>query len=239
MRADATERARNSPAPPLIPRRPNNPNSQGRRMSEENAAQESLPDTNGLAVDLAIEEARNDPSLRASVVAFLDDQRALVADQRHHLGEQFKQARLATFSQRLSIALKLATGLVGMAILVGVGMAVWNASQASGLVVDGFSVPPQLAASGASGEVIAEDLNEKLALIRDTSDARSLTRSSLVSATRDDDIKVEVPETGVSVGEIWRVLRRWFGHERHLAGNLRLLAGGNLALTVAMNGANA
>src|SRR4051812_24334520 len=125
-------------------------------MSEDIAASESsgpAPDTGGLAIDLAMEEARADPSLRGHVAAFLNDQRALIADQRHHLREQFKQVRLATFSQRLSIPLKRAPGLVGIAIFGGVGTAVWNASRARGLVVEGFSVPPQLAASGTSGEV--------------------------------------------------------------------------------------
>jgi hypothetical protein len=153
--------------------------------------------------------------------------------------EQFKQVRLAILGQRLSLALKIGLAGAGLAVLASIALAVWNASQASGLVVDGFSVPSQLADSGTSGEVIAEDLNEKLSLIRDTSDITSLTRSSLVSATRDNDIKVEIPETGVSVGEMWRVLRRWFGHERHLAGNVRIMGDGKLALTVSMNGANA
>ena len=74
--------------------------------------------------------------------AFLDDQRALIADQRHHLHEQLKQLRLGIFSQRVSIALKGLTALVGLVVVIGVAVAVWNASQAEGLVVDAFSVPP-------------------------------------------------------------------------------------------------
>jgi tetratricopeptide (TPR) repeat protein len=208
-------------------------------VSEEKEGPESGPEGIGAGTDPTATALALAGAGREEANAFLKKQGALIDDQRHHMHEQFKQVRLAILGQRLSLALKIGLAGAGLAVLAGLALAVWNASQASGLVVDGFAVPPQLAASGTTGEVIAEDLNEKLSLIRDTSDARSLTRSSLVSATRDDDIKVEIPETGASVGEMWRVLRRWFGHERHLNGNVRVLGDGKLALTVSMNGANA
>ena len=45
-------------------------------------------DTGGLAMDFAMEEARSDPSLRSHVAAFLDDQRALIAEQLRGMQEQ-------------------------------------------------------------------------------------------------------------------------------------------------------
>ena len=35
-----------------------------------------------------------------------------------------------------------------------------------------------------------------------------------------DDIKVEIPETGVSLGEAYRFLRGWLGHETHISGEV-------------------
>jgi hypothetical protein len=35
-----------------------------------------------------------------------------------------------------------------------------------------------------------------------------------------NDIKVEIPETGVSFGEAYRYLKVWLGHEIHLSGEL-------------------
>jgi len=194
------------------------------------------PDTSGLAIDLAMEEARDDPALREDVARFLRNQNSLVDVQKHHLHEQFKQLRLATFSQRLTIALKLATGLVGVGVIAGLGLAVWNARHAGGLVVESFAVPPKFAEAGVSGAVLSDDINSKLATIRDVSDANSLTRSSDVSANRDDDFKVEIPETGVSLSQAWRYLRLWFGHERRLSGNLRDLGDGRIALTATLAG---
>jgi len=200
---------------------------------EEGSSSGARPDTGGLAQEMALAGAS-----RAIADAFLEDQRSLITVQKHHLHEQFKQLRLATLSQRLSIALKMATGAVGLAIVAGLGAAIWNASHANGLVVEAFSVPPQFSQAGVSGEVLSDDLNTKLGAIRDRTNSTTLTRSGDVSANRDDDIKVEIPETGVSVAQAWRYLRLWFGHERRLRGNLRALGEGRIALSVALDDAN-
>ena len=72
-------------------------------MAEETGGAEAqasdMPDTGGLAMDLAMEEARSDPSLRSDVAAFLRDQRSLIEVQRKHLDdhlkEQLRQVRTA------------------------------------------------------------------------------------------------------------------------------------------------
>ena len=56
---------------------------------------------------------------------------------------------------------------------------------------------------------------------------------------RDEEIKVEIPDTGISLGEVSRYLRSWLGHERHLGGSLQSLGDGKAALTVALGGADA
>jgi tetratricopeptide (TPR) repeat protein len=115
---------------------------------------------------------------------------------------------------------------------------VWKASQASGLVVESFSVPPQFAQAGITGEVLSDDINSKLGVISDTANARSLVRGGEVSVNRDDSIRVEIPETGISVGQAWHYLRLWFGHERRVRGNLRILGDGRIALSVALDDTN-
>src|SRR5882757_382396 len=111
-------------------------------MSEEIRGEESssgVPDTGGLALDLAMEEARNDPSLRDHVAAFLDDQRTLIAVQKHHLIKQF---RLGLWEKRLGVLLRLATAVVGIAVATATGSMVWDAAHSKGLVIEPFSVPP-------------------------------------------------------------------------------------------------
>jgi tetratricopeptide (TPR) repeat protein len=176
---------------------------------------------------------------REDAGAFLKDQRALIADQRHHLHEQLKQLRLGIFSQRVSIALKGLTALVGLVVVIGVAVAVWNASQAEGLVVDAFSVPPAVAASGVTADVLADDLTTRFAAIRDFANDHSLARSQDVSQDRNQEIKVEIPETGVSLTQAWRYLKSWLGHERRLNGDLRDMGDGKIVLAVALDGRDA
>jgi tetratricopeptide (TPR) repeat protein len=50
------------------------------------------------------------------------------------------------------------------------------------------------------------------------------------------DVKVEVPETGVSIGEIDRMLKARFGHDIHIEGDLVQTDAGSLALTIRGDG---
>jgi hypothetical protein len=208
-------------------------------MAEENESQDAGAEASGAGIDPAAMTLALGGASRDKADAFLDDQRALIADQRHHLREQYKQLRLGIFGQRLSIALKALTAIVCATIAVGLGIAGWNASRADGMVVDAFSVPPQFSEAGITGEVVADDLTARIGAIRTIAVNNSLTNSRDVRKDSAQDIKVEIPETGVSLGQAWRYLRLWLGHERHLSGNLRLTGGGKTALTVALDGERA
>jgi tetratricopeptide (TPR) repeat protein len=180
---------------------------------------------------------------RAKADAFLDDQRAMLHLQMEEMRaeEPYKLShfRLRRFSDWAKAALEFSLGLLAMALVASLAFAVWNASHARGLVVESFAVPPKFAEAGVTGAVLSDDLNSRLGTIRDLSDANSLTRSSDVSASHDDEFRVEIPETGVSLGQAWRYLRLWFGHERRLTGNLRELPDGKIALTATLAGAGA
>ena len=138
-------------------------------MSEEtaDAAGQSAagPDTTGLAIDLAMEEARNHPSLRAEVAAFLRDQRSLIEIQKHHLQQQFgpqmRQLYLGLWEKRMGVLLRLATGFIGLVVAAGAAWLIWNAANSNDLVIDSFQVPPELAARGLSGPVVAAKLSDK------------------------------------------------------------------------------
>ena len=88
-------------------------------MSEDNEGADEreqvsdTSDTAGLAIDLAMEQARSHPALRDHVAAFLDKQTALVEIQKNHLherlSEQLRQLRLGTWEKRLGVLLHIAT----------------------------------------------------------------------------------------------------------------------------------
>ncbi len=182
-------------------------------------------------------------TLDPRAAAFLEKQSRLADLQIENLQKQdefeLSHLRWRRFSDQMKGALQIVLVLAGVAVLIACGAAVWNASRAEGLVVDTVSVPPEFAQAGMSGEVIADDLTNKIAAVRDTANENSITHSADVKKERDEDIKVEIPDTGVSLGEASRYLRSWLGHERHLSGNLRNLGNGRIALTVALDGADA
>ena len=76
--------------------------------------------------------------------------------------------RLRRFSGWARAALELSAGVVALVIVAGFGLMAWNAAHADGLVVEAFSVPPAFVEAGVGGEVLADDISSKLAVIRDT-----------------------------------------------------------------------
>lgn len=186
---------------------------------------------------------------REKADAYLDKQASLadlqmqqVRLQNENLRQQdeyeLSHLRWRRFNDQMSGAVQIMLVAVGLVIVVGIAATIWNASHADGLVVDSFSVPPSFAAAGVGGEVVADDITQKLAAIRDIANANFLATSKDVRQERDRDIKVEIPQTGISLAEAWRYLKLWLGNERHLSGNLRSLANGQVALAVSLDGAD-
>ncbi len=197
----------------------------------------SSSDSNGLALDLAIEAARNDPSLHAEVAAFLSDQRQMLADQRHHLHEQLKQLHLGMFEKWLSVLLRLATLCVGLAVAGGAGWVVREASRADGLRVEPFSVPPDLAANGLTGQVAASRLIDRLSELQSQTNTGRPART-YSNTWGDKAIKLEIAETGISLEELDSWLRAKLGHETSLSGEVvRSASGVTLTARASGNGA--
>ncbi len=115
-------------------------------------------------------------------------------------------------------------------LLVAAGSFIWSASRASGLVVEPFEVPSDLAQRGLTGNVVAQQLLDKLSTLQD--ETVSLRASSTYANSWGDDIEVEVPYAGVSVGELRRVLRQWLGNQTRLSGEVVRLTDGRIAVAV-------
>jgi len=171
-------------------------------MSEDIAAAPETADPAALSLALA-------GASRAEADAFL-------RDQRHHMHEQLKQIHLDIFEKWLGVALRLATLCVGIAAAGLVSAAVWDAAHDDGLVIEAFSVPPDLAARGLTGEVVATQLLAHLSSFQAIS--VSARASSSFTHNWDNVIKIEIPETGVSIGEFNRFLHEWLGHQTHITG---------------------
>src|SRR5260221_12688339 len=130
-------------------------------MSEEKETSESGCEAEGGLNPVAVALALGGAS-REKADAFLDDQRALIAEQRHHLHEQLKQLHLSVWEKQLGVLLRVATALMGLGIAAGLGFMVWQASASNGLLIEPFSVPPDLAGRGLTGQVVAGKLQDRL-----------------------------------------------------------------------------
>ena len=162
--------------------------------------------------------ARPDPKLDA----FLDRQTLLTELQTEHLHEQrelmLSRLRLGRWKDRITLALQVMTAGVGVAIAAAVGVMAWQAHEDHGVSIAAFSVPPDFASRGLTGQVMAGELLDRLSDFQ----ARTVTARPGSTYANDwgADIKVEIPETGVSIGELNRYLRQWLGSETRITGEV-------------------
>src|SRR3569623_13918 len=115
-----------------------------------------------LAISLAVAGAS-----RVKADAFLDDQR-------QHLHDQLKQIHLDIFEKWLGVGLKLATLCVGLAVAGGLGKMVWDAAHSKGLIIEPFSVPPEMHERGLTGDVIASQMIDKLTRMTKSESSRAV-----------------------------------------------------------------
>lgn len=126
--------------------------------------------------------------------------------------------RLSHFDRLLTVTLKLMTAALGLLIAAGLGFMVVAAARADSVVVDAFETPAPLAAEGLNGTVLASKLLDRLQMLQAQTQTASAHRG--IKDAWSGDIKVEVPETGVSIGELEHYLHAWLGHEIHVGGDL-------------------
>ena len=191
--------------------------------------------SDSVAMAAALDAARHDPKLSRKLGGYVDRQAALAEHQTRliqlqteHLHEQrmltLSHLRWRRFSDRMKAVLQVMTAVVGLGVAFGVGWMAWSASQERGLVIEPFSVPPDMAARGLNGQVMASILLDKLGKMQ--SATVSARAPSSFANNWNDEIKVEIPETGVSVGELRRLLVQWLGHQTTISGEVYRTATG-------------
>ena len=103
------------------------------------------------------------------------------------------------------------------------------AAHDNGLVIEAFNVPPDMAAKGLTGDVVASQLLDGLTLMQSQTD--SSRAPGTYSGNFGNDIKIEIPNTGISISEAYRYLAGWLGHQTHISGEVYRTQSG-MALTV-------
>ena len=158
----------------------------------------------------------------AELDAFLTKQGCLVDLQMEHLHEQreliLSRLRWGRLGDRVRVLLQLMTALMGLAVIVAVGSMAWAASQQRGLAVEPFTVPTELAQRGYDGQALASRFLDRLGQIEDQS--YSVRTPLAFHGAEQRELKLAIPETGVSLGEVQRLLDQVLGHEVHVDGQL-------------------
>ena len=141
----------------------------------------------------------------------------LKADLRH-LHTELKLAKIANVRERLKLVLDVGLAFLGLALIALIGAAVYSATRSQSVVVDAFSVPPDFAAQGNTGVVVAGGFLDQLTTLQRATRADA-THHSIEDAWS-NDVKIDIPETGVSLGEVLTYLRGWLGHDIHISGSI-------------------
>jgi tetratricopeptide (TPR) repeat protein len=199
----------------------------------------------GTAISIAMDEARYSPLLARKAAHFLEEQTRLMRMQCAGLVEeqdlkvaylhyQLHESRLRRVGHRVRIAMQVVAALVATAVGLGVVVMLYDAFTSKSVIVEPFDAPADLAARGLTGKVIATELLDDLTRLQAATRDNSVKRN--LSNAWTNDIRVAMPQTGVSIGDIDRLLKARFGHDQHIDGDLVLTASGGVALSVRGDG---
>ena len=179
------------------------------------------------ALELALSAARKEAALEAPARDVLT-RNALLLD------EQIGLARNERFRARIKAVRDLSIAATVFLLLAAVGAMVWSARQANEVVLQAFVVPPERAAEGLTGEAVAGELLDRMGAIQTKAEA-STVFSKTEARGEGETVRVEIPQTGVSLGEVERYLRQRLGRQTIVSGALRR-RGDRLLLTVRASG---
>lgn len=208
----------------------------GEAEEVEGEKSSGIPDP--IAAAIVIDAARFDPKLSAKAIRYLDQHRRYVAVQTEHLIEagevQISHLRLRRWSDRVRVGLQFFLVLIGTLIGLAVLGMLYGAVTSRTVVVEAFQAPPILSGRGVNGNVIAHQVLDALQKLQDATHGPSQGLRTIGAWS--SDIRVELPETGISIGEIDRLLHERLGHDVHIDGDLVLSPAGDLELTIRGNG---
>jgi tetratricopeptide (TPR) repeat protein len=207
-------------------------------------APSALAGAEPFAAAVAAKLAGDDPEVARNTSVFLQKQTQLLEIQAEHLKDehaarlhflqgQAREVDIRRFGLRLRVGFQVFIALLATIIGIGVAIMIRDAVTSRSVVIEPIDAPPGLAARGVTGKVvpgaILDELSRLQAATRSSAAARGL------SGAWTNNIKLDVPETGLSITEISRLLTQRFGHDVHIDGDLIETSTGGLMLTVRGN----
>ena len=171
---------------------------------------ERLPDTPD-AVEIAMHAV-------ASGKPLPDVARRLLEEQSQLVHAQCSEIRTRQVGERVRAALWAVLAVAATGIVVLIGVMLVQAARSDALVVQSFRVPPAMQARGLTGEVVATQLLDKLAEMQEQSE--STRAASSYANNWENDLKIDIPNTGATAEQVWKLLRGWLGKETRISGEV-------------------
>jgi hypothetical protein len=192
-------------------------------------APEALASAEAFAAAVAARLSGNDPGVARKTEEFLSEQTRLLKVQREHLKDehaarlhylrgQAREVDIRRFGMRLRIGFQLFLALVPTAVAIGGAVMIRDAVTSRRVVIDPFDIAPNVSPQVPGGKIVAGGLLDELSRLQDAT--RSKVQRLDLSNAWTSQVKLEVAETGVSLGELSRLLRGRFGHDVHIEGDL-------------------
>lgn len=202
---------------------------------------DALIGAEAFASAVAADEAKREPTVARATVHFLREQAHILrlqskflADEHHlrllYLQGQVREGNLRRAGQLMRVAINIFSAIAVTVVALILGKMLYDAVTSRSVVVESFQTPAALAPKGVTGQVVAADVLDSLQKLREAT--RTVTKGLKSTSAWSTDVKIEVPETGVSIGEIDRLMHQRFGHDVHIEGQLVQTADDGLAMTV-------
>jgi len=175
-----------------------------------------------LALVVSMDAAKSNAEVADGVLEYLVKQSRLVDLQLRHFDEERRlaidAAKRKRLSDRLRIGAQLFVVLVIVAAIAGLIAIIYDALTDRGVKIEAFTVPPHLADEGMTGQVVAKKILDRVAeLQRDSATVRA---ANSFANNWGKDIRVEVPETGISIGEISHWIHDSIGRSTRVDGEV-------------------
>ncbi len=175
-------------------------------------------------VEIAMEAEASGKAPTGEASTLLRRQAVLIDEQIALSREQIGLARNERFRNRIRSVRDIAIAAMVVALVVAMGAVVWSASRTTGLVIQPFTVPPELVEDGLDGRAAAALFQDELVRLE------AATRSARPAASFRNDwseaITVEVEAGGLSLTDAYTALTRWLGQETYVSGGMRQTTSG-------------
>ena len=200
----------------------------------------------GVALAAAVGRRKGKAGGDLELDAFLAEHTRLARLQAEHLTETgeiaLSRLRLGRFSDRMKALLQMMTALVGAGAVALVAAMIWQAHEQHGLEIEAFSVPPDLARGGLTGQVAASRFLDRLQALQTATEDSDRPVQSYVGNCQEADVKVEIPQDGPrpSARRFSRKRRcatRLYGHVTRVSGEVLTTPTG-IAVTARMGDAH-